>query len=206
MTKRLLELFKGTGSVGKVATDYGYEVVSLDFDAKTNPTILADITMWDYSVYPPDYFDIIWASPDCRVWSKLNYSRYSAYEIVDRIKNIGEPVIRAMNAIISYFNPRLYAIENPQGMLRFSSLMQNYPVFTVDYCSYAVFGYRKTTNIWSNSTFTPRTRCTLNCTSMRAGTKRHLQRVCHVAGTTLQMRYRVPPDLIREVLFTDMQK
>ena len=35
---RLLELFKGTGSIGKIATDLGYEVTSLDILAKYKPT------------------------------------------------------------------------------------------------------------------------------------------------------------------------
>ena len=42
---RLLELFCGTGSVGKVATNLpeGFEVTSVDIDKKANPTILTDI-------------------------------------------------------------------------------------------------------------------------------------------------------------------
>ena len=33
---KLLELFSGTGSVGKVATFYGFDVVSLDRDMNAN--------------------------------------------------------------------------------------------------------------------------------------------------------------------------
>ena len=41
----LLELFSGSGSVGKVAKDLGYEVVSLDLkDANIN----IDILKWNY--------------------------------------------------------------------------------------------------------------------------------------------------------------
>ena len=44
MSLTLLELFSGTGSVGKVADSLGYSVVSLDLkDAK----IMTDILEWD---------------------------------------------------------------------------------------------------------------------------------------------------------------
>ena len=42
---RVLELFSGTHSVGKVCKDLGYEVVSLDL---TNADINIDILKWDY--------------------------------------------------------------------------------------------------------------------------------------------------------------
>ena len=43
---KLLELFSGTGSVGKVARLYGLEVLSLDRDMDAD--IKMDIMEWDY--------------------------------------------------------------------------------------------------------------------------------------------------------------
>ena len=58
----ILEVFSGTGSVGKVAKELGHEVVSLDMDMKAD--IKTDIVDWDYkSSYQPGHFDVVWASP-----------------------------------------------------------------------------------------------------------------------------------------------
>ena len=66
ISNRVLELFKGTGSVGHVANEYGYEVISLDNEAEFEPTHLVDIMEWDYTVYSPGYFKVIHASVPCR--------------------------------------------------------------------------------------------------------------------------------------------
>ena len=47
---KFLELFSGTGSVGKVAKELGYEVISLDRDM--NADIKCDIMNWDFRIYP----------------------------------------------------------------------------------------------------------------------------------------------------------
>ena len=65
---RVLELFSGTHSVGKVCNEKGWEVISLDLkDADINQNILE----WDYTMYPVGHFDIIWASPPCDTFSRL---------------------------------------------------------------------------------------------------------------------------------------
>ena len=57
---RVLDLFSGTHSVGKVASALGYEVVSFDL---SDATICCDIMEWDYkAAFSEGYFDIIWAS------------------------------------------------------------------------------------------------------------------------------------------------
>ena len=45
----LLELFKGTGSIGKVAHKMNMNIVSLDMIEKYKPNILIDILNWDYT-------------------------------------------------------------------------------------------------------------------------------------------------------------
>ena len=56
---KLLELLSGTGSIGRVFGDKGWEVVSLDSDPRSNPTIVADIREWDPTVFPLGYFDVV---------------------------------------------------------------------------------------------------------------------------------------------------
>ena len=63
---KVLELFSGTGNVGKVAREMNYEVVSLDLK---NADVNCDILEWDYKDYPSGYFNFIWASPPCIEYS-----------------------------------------------------------------------------------------------------------------------------------------
>ena len=41
----------------------GWEVVSLDIVSKFEPTILCNIRSWDYALFPPGHFDMVWARP-----------------------------------------------------------------------------------------------------------------------------------------------
>ena len=61
--RRMLELFSGTGSVGNVFRERGWDVTSLDRDMQAD--IKADILDWDYRQFPPGHFYFIWASPPC---------------------------------------------------------------------------------------------------------------------------------------------
>ena len=70
---KLLELFSGTGSVGNVASTFGFEVVSVDRDM--DATFKYDIVDWDYRQYPPKYFDVVWMSPPCTEYSRALTTR-----------------------------------------------------------------------------------------------------------------------------------
>jgi site-specific DNA-cytosine methylase len=96
---RLLELFSGTKSVDKVAYQLGYEVTSLNLNAKADADITCNILDWDYTIYPPKYFDVIWASPPCDTFSfmrtvHIGRNGYTAETLQRDIDNIGLPILR----------------------------------------------------------------------------------------------------------------
>ena len=148
----LLDLFSGTHSVGKVARELGYDVVSLDL---ADATICCDVLQWDCSVYPVGYFDVVWASPPCETFSSVRRSNigrngYTRESIERDMLERGVPILRKTEEIIRYFQPRLWFIENPQTgkMKDFIDPSVNY--YDVDYCKYTDWGYRKRTRIWTN--------------------------------------------------------
>ena len=162
---RVLELFKGTGSIEKAfkSIDNNIEVISLDIEKKYNPTHLCNILDFDYKQYPKNHFDIIWGSPPCDKFSQLRNcwlgrtfkdGRYVTKELLEEeIKTIGLPPLYKTKEIIEYFKPKYYFIENPA-----TSKMKNYiddnflydiNKYIVSYCKYG-FDYRKNTAIWTN--------------------------------------------------------
>ena len=112
---KLLELFSGTGSVGKVAKELGYDVVSLDLkDANIN----TDILNWDYKQFNRNNFQIIWASPPCVEYS---IAKTNGVRKIDYANSIVQKTIE----IIRYFNPSVWFIENPQtGLLKHQEFMK----------------------------------------------------------------------------------
>ena len=65
---KLLELFAGSRSVGKVAERMGIEVLSSDINDFENISYVKNILEFDYNEidFKPD---IIWASPPCTAFS-----------------------------------------------------------------------------------------------------------------------------------------
>ena len=177
---KVLELFSGTGSVGKICKERGWEVVSLDLKGAD---ININILDWDYKIYKPEDFDIIWASPPCDTFSalrktwigrklKAHQGEICTKELLQKdIDNIGLPILRKAEEIINYLKPKYYFIENPQ-----TGRMKEYidkPFYDVDYCKYSNFGYKKRTRIWTNlKGFEPKT-CKKDCGNLIKNTKIH---------------------------------
>ncbi len=172
---RVLELFSGTGSVGKVARRLGHEVISLDRDMPAD--IRADITTWDYQHFQPHHFDLITASPVCAPWSKLKNCHIgrngiTRASIQHDIDTIGKPMVDRVREIIDYLKPRYWWIENPRSS-RMKDYISDLPYFDVSYCKYSSWGYQKHTRIWTNIVdFTPKF-CRKDCRHIVPNTKRH---------------------------------
>lgn len=169
---RVLELFSGTHSIGKVAHRKGYEVVSVDRDLdgkcpfgsgyESDKHIKTDIITWDYKVYPPGHFDVITASPVCLWWSHLRYGwinrkckKIHPTEIIthkhidDDIERYGKPMVDKVFEIIDYFKPKHWWIENPKTG-RMKEYITDKDYYDVDYCKYSDWGYKKRTRFWTN--------------------------------------------------------
>ena len=81
----MLELFSGTGSVGKVATEMGYDVISLDKEMEAH--IQIHIMDWDHTDLPPWMFDVIWASLPC---TESDQTLKKTLEIIEYFSDIIE--------------------------------------------------------------------------------------------------------------------
>ena len=135
---RLLELFSGTGSVGRAFEARGWEVTSLDSNPKARPSICCDILQWDYKAFEPGHFDMVWASPCCTEFSIALKKR-------PRNLPVGDALVLKTFEIIDYLKPRWWAIENPStGRLKTRLYMQGLHMDRVTYCKYG-FRYKKPT-------------------------------------------------------------
>ena len=154
---KVLELFSGTGSVGKCCKELGWEVVSVDMILPADHKV--DIMDFDYKQYPKDDFDIVWASPPCTNYSKLQdgwLGRMRKGEIYTKeiqekeMKEDDKLVLKTLE-IIDYFKPHYWFIENPAASkMKDRPFMIDKPFHIVDYCMYSDWGYRKRTRIWTN--------------------------------------------------------
>jgi hypothetical protein len=147
---RLLELFSGTGSVGRAFIEKGWEVVSVDLDPKANSTITANILTWDYKIEEPGYFDSIWASPPC-----TNYSIARTTAKTPRDLDGSDRLVQRVLDIIEFFEPSSYFMENPQtGLMKTRSVVAGIPFKDISYCKYG-YAYKKATRIWTNCKLSP---------------------------------------------------
>ena len=195
----VLDLFCGTKSLKPIILEKGFEYVGLDIEKKFNPEILTDFLEWDYQTFRIP--DIIWASPDCSTFSMAarGTSFNSDRQPVSDKAKIHLKIIEKLKECINFFknkNPNLiYYIENPTA--RLSWFITEYPRYDVSYCQYG-FDRMKPTTIWTNKEgFTPKNcRRDPKCHHIKSprGSRTGTQ------GVSKTERYKVPPDLIKELL------
>ena len=155
---KVLELFSGTGSVGKCCKELGWDVVSVDLLLPADHEV--DIMDFDYKQYPQDTFDIIWASPPCTEYSNLKNCWLGrpdkngvilTKELLEEKRKESDKLIAKTLEIINYFKCELWFMENPQrGQLKDREIVKDIPFYDVSYCMYSDWGYEKRTRIWTN--------------------------------------------------------
>ena len=160
----LLELFAGSRSIGKIGDELGMNVFSVDWQKFDNIDLAIDVEEMVIEDVPfiPDF---IWASPDCTTYSiaacsthRIN-SIYPKTDYAHKCDRVNTHFIELINKWL-IINPNMvFFIENPRGMLRKMSFMQQFKRHTIWYCQYGD-DRAKPTDIWTNSlTWIPRPIC-----------------------------------------------
>ena len=205
---KVLELFAGSRSIGKVADELGYEVFSVDINNFEGIDLVKDIeflTKDDIPFIP----DVIWASPPCTTYSiaAIGHHRDMGKPKTDFAAKSDRLVLNTLRLIKEY-NCK-YFIENPRGYLRKMDFMLGIPKTTVWYCQYGDTS-AKPTDIWSNHIYSlfnekgwnPRPECkngNKNCHHQSAprGSKTGTQGL-----KNNYERSKVPYELCKEILLS----
>ena len=216
---RLLELFSGTHSVGKVASGMGFDIVSLDrdiggecpfgFGYKSKNHFKEDIMTWNYKQFPEGHFDLITASPVCLWWSSLRrtwigrklkgMNRNLTAEDIEKDKELfGIPMVDKVLEILDYFKPKFWWIENPKTGSMKDYINDLLPYVDLDYCMYGM-DYKKRTRIWTNIPFRGNL-CDGKCSSLKEGTKHKDISKDYGGGSNRLERYVIPRKLIIDLL------
>lgn len=207
---KVLELFAGSRSIGKVAENLGMDVFSVDWENYDDINLSIDIEYLKLEDIPwvPD---VVWASPDCVTYSisAISHHRNGTEPKSDYTKkcdNVNQHFIALIKEWL-IINPNMvFFIENPRGMLRKMPWIQEFKRHTIWYCTYGD-ERAKPTDIWTNSNdWIPRPPCfngNPNCHHQRAprGSKTGTQgRKGHYE------RSKIPEQLCLEVLNSIKQK
>ena len=199
----LLELFSGTGSIGKVFRAAGWRVTSVDCEPRFGPTICCDVLQLEPGMVQGSV-DLIWASPPCTHYSIARTTAKTPRDL-EGSDRLVQKVLDLADQFFCY-----YFMENPQsGLLKGRDVVEDIPMFVVDYCMYADASFphkaRKRTSIWTNTSWMPARRlCNKDCGYCVGG--RHLdvaQRGPAPGRPTnrhsLEQLYAIPPELAGEI-------
>jgi hypothetical protein len=194
----LLELFSGTGSMGRAFRAKGWQVTSVDLDASSLPTICCDILKLEVEdVLEYGNVDLIWASPPCTHYSCARTNARTPRDLEGSDALVCK-VLDLADQLCCY-----YLLENPHsGLLKTRSVVQS-PLIrmaVLDYCRYGT-AYRKRTGIWTNSDYEPRRPlCMKDCASSDG--RKHMERAQRAGPGwrhTLAELYAIPEALCDEI-------
>lgn len=212
---RVLELFAGSRSFGKVCDRLGIPVFSCDLEHFPGIDHVGDFRRMRYRDLPwvPT---LIVAGVPCTSYSICRISAHRRGTVaISSTALTGDQLVKKTLAWVDHFGCS-YLIENPVGMLRHMPMMKGRPRRSINYCRY---GDRrsKPTDLWSNmfrdlwtpDGWDPRPQCfnsNPHChhdRQPRSYAKRKEMGVEKLGTTGMSnafQRSMYPPDLVQEVM------
>jgi hypothetical protein len=193
---RLLELYSGTGSMGKAFKQLGWDVVSVDLRADFKPDICCNVLDFDVGMLGGKPVDVVWASPPCTQYSCARTRAKTARDLVGSDKLVQKVLDLAVDLNATYL------IENPHsGLLKTRAVVADCPMEILDYCKYDAL-YRKRTSIWTNTGWSPaRALCKYDC-NVSSGSRDNSRAQRASDGErrfSLEELYSIPETLCNEI-------
>lgn len=158
--KKAIELFSGSAQISKILRTVGFSSINCDSNPKFKADYCCDISNFPLSesLRP---VSLIWASPCCTTFSRhalhslwvketFKYRQYNYYpnhqKTVDSLKMIDSTI-----AIIDFYKPPVWFMENPVGRLRHIPAVKKFAPYrySVNYKDWG-FHYSKETDIYTN--------------------------------------------------------
>jgi hypothetical protein len=106
----MLDLFSGLGGASQAMVDRGWRVIRVELEEKRRPDVVADVR---YLPLAPFAVDLLWASPPCTEYSRLDQPWWPHDKPPDlTLWEAAEQAIRDLQ-------PRWWIIENVRGAQKF---------------------------------------------------------------------------------------
>lgn len=202
----IYDFFSGTGSSTQAFEDAGHTVITFELDPEFKATENVDVMLLRAEDLIAKYGrpDFIWASPPCTSFSVASIGHHwisggKNPEPRTEEARLSQELVRHTLALIKDLNPsKGWLMENPRGMLRKLSVVENLPRRTVTYCQY---GDRrmKPTDLWGVvPNWTPRPACKNGDTCHISAPRGARTGTQGIKGA--KDRSRVPYELGKEIL------
>lgn len=202
----IYDFFSGTGSSTQAFEDAGHTVITFELDPEFKATENVDVMLLRAEDLVAKYGrpDFIWASPPCTSFSVASISHHwisggKNPEPRTEEARLSQELVRHTLALIKDLNPsKGWLMENPRGMLRKLSVVENLPRRTVTYCQYGD-KRMKPTDLWGVvPNWTPRPACKNGDTCHISAPRGARTGTQGIKGA--KDRSRVPYELGKEIL------